>query len=184
MNSWSNNYIIKEFESLGAEVRLGPTTTDYLVYFNEVYPETHFFRRKYLSALYYYLRRFPFMYWKGKIEGMMNDELRDCRIPRVGDLVTLAAPYVSDDIDPVITVNVAKAKNYAIQGCSGIANLIILNCLFGTVSTAIYRGIQREYNRIPVLNMIYDGLKQTNAKTRIEAFIHQAKLYRERYSMV
>jgi predicted CoA-substrate-specific enzyme activase len=184
MNAWSNNDIIREFESLGAEVRLGPTTTDYLVYFNEVYPEMHLSRRKYLSALYYYLRRFPFMYWKGKIEEMMKEELRDCRIARVKDMVTLAAPYVSDDIDPVVTVNVAKAKKYAMQGCSGIANLVILNCLYGTVSTAIYRGIQMEHNRIPVLNMIYDGLKQTNAKTRIEAFIHQAKLYHQRYSMV
>ncbi|MFC1927674.1 acyl-CoA dehydratase activase [Chloroflexota bacterium] len=184
MNSWSNNYIIQEFESLGAEARLGPTTTDYLVYFNEVYPETHFSRRKYFSALYYYLRRFPFVHWKGKIEGMTKDGLPDCRIPRVEDMITLAAPYVSDDIDPVVTVNVAKAENYAVQGCSGIANLIILNCLFGTLSTAIYRGIQKEHNRIPVLNMIYDGLQQTNAKTRIEAFIHQAKLYHERYSTV
>jgi hypothetical protein len=29
--------------------------------------------------------------------------------------------------------------------------------------------------------MIYDGLKHTNEKTRIEAFVHQAKLYWERY---
>jgi predicted CoA-substrate-specific enzyme activase len=184
MNSWANNDIIRELESLGAEARLGPTTTDYLVYFNEVYPETHFSRRQYLSALYYYLRRFPFMHWKGKIEGMMKDGLPDCRILRVEDMVTLAAPYVSDDIDPVVTVNVAKARNYAMQGCSGIANLIILNCLFGTLSTAIYKGIQREHNRIPMLNMIYDGLQQTNAKTRIEAFVHQAKLYYERYNVV
>jgi predicted CoA-substrate-specific enzyme activase len=184
MNDWSNNDIIREFESLGAEARLGPTSTDYLVYFNEVYPETHFSRGKYPAALYYYLRRFPFMHWKRKIEGMMKNDLRDCRIPRVEDVITLAAPYVSDDIDPVVTVNVAKAKNYAMQGCSGIANLIILNCLFGTLSTAIYRGIQSEHNRIPVLNMIYDGLKQTNAKTRIEAFIHQAKLYHQRYNIV
>jgi hypothetical protein len=106
------------------------------------------------------------------------------RIPMVNVLVNLAAPYVSDDIDPVVTVNVAKAKNYAVQGCSGIANLVILNCLYGTVSTAIYRGIQGEHDRIPVLTMIYDGLKQTNAKTRIEAFIYQAKLYHQRYSMV
>jgi predicted CoA-substrate-specific enzyme activase len=184
MNSWANDDIVREFESLGAEVRLGPTTTDYLVYFNEVYPETHVAKRAYGAALYYYLRRFPFMHWKRKIEGMMEDGLRGCRIPRVGDMVALAAPYVSDEIDPIVTVNVAKAKNYAMQGCSGIANLIILNCLFGTVSTAIYRGIQKEHNRIPVLNMIYDGLQQTNAKTRIEAFIHQAKLYCERYNLV
>jgi predicted nucleotide-binding protein (sugar kinase/HSP70/actin superfamily) len=184
MNDWSNNDIIRDFESLGAEARLGPTSTDYLVYFNEVYPNIHFSKGEYPAALYFYLRRFPFMYWKDKIEGMMKDELRDCRIPRVEDVITLAAPYVSNDIDPVVTVNVARAKNYAMQGCSGIANLVILNCLYGTVSTAIYRGIQSEHNRIPVLNMIYDGLKQTNAKTRIEAFIHQAKLYHQRYSMV
>ncbi len=184
MNSWANNDIIREFESLGAEATLGPTTTDYLVYFNDVYPETHFAKRAYLSALYYYVRRFPFMHWKRKIEGMMKDGLPDCRIPGVEDMITVAAPYVSDDIDPVVTVNVAKAKNYAMRGCSGIANLVILNCLFGTLSTAIYRGIQQEHNRIPVLNMIYDGLQQTNAKTRIEAFIHQAKLYHERYVAV
>ena len=184
MNSWANNDIIREFERLGAEARLGPTTTDYLVYFNEVYPETHFAKRAYLSALYYYVRRFPFMHWKRKIEGMMEDGLPDCRMPAVEDMVTLAAPYVTDNIDPVVTVNVAKARNYAMRGCSGIANLIILNCLFGTLSTAIYRGIQKEHNRIPVLNMIYDGLQQTNAKTRIEAFVHQAKLYHERYVTV
>jgi len=124
------------------------------------------------------------MHWKRNIEGMMEDGLGDCSIPRVEDLIEVAAPYVSADIDPVVTVNVAKAKNYAVQGCSGIANLIILNCLFGTLSTPIYRGIQKEHDRIPMLNMIYDGLQQTNAKTRIEAFIHQAKLYHERYSMV
>ena len=184
MNSWTNNDIIREFESLGAETRLGPTTTDYAVYYNEVYPEAHFSRGKYLAALYYYLRRFPFMHWKRNIEGMMEDGLGDCSIPRVEDLIEVAAPYVSKDIDPVVTVNVAKAKNYAVQGCSGIANLIILNCLFGTLSTAIYRGIQKEHDRIPVLNMIYDGLQQTNAKTRIEAFVHQAKSYHERWSMV
>jgi predicted CoA-substrate-specific enzyme activase len=183
MNSWTNNDIIREFESLGAETRLGPTTTDYAVYFNEVYPETHFSRGDYLAAVYYYLRRFPFRHWKRSIEGMMEDGLGDCSIPRVEELIEAAVPYVSEDIDPVVVVNVAKAKNYAAKGCSGIANLIILNCLFGTLCTPIYRGIQKEHDRIPVLNMIYDGLKQTNAKTRIEAFVHQAKLYHQRYSM-
>ena len=184
MNSFSNNGIIKEFESLGAEARLGPTTTDYAVYFNDVYPETHFSSKKYGAALYYYLRRYPFMHWKGKIEEILGEELRDSRTPRVAEMVAITAPYVSDAIDPVVTVNVAKAKTYAVQGCSGIANLIILNCLYGTLATTVYKGIQREHNRIPMLNMIYDGLKQTNEKTRVEAFIHQAKLYYERYCVV
>lgn len=181
INSWANNEIIKQFESLGAEVSFGPTATDYLVYFNEVYPETHFANRKYFAALYYYFRRHPFMNWKGKIEGMLGEELQYCKVPKVEEMVKVAAPYVSDAIDPVVTVNVAKAKNYAMKDYSGIANLIVLNCLYGTLSTAIYKKIQKEHNRIPMLNMIYDGLKQTNEMTRIEAFVHQAKLYHERH---
>jgi predicted nucleotide-binding protein (sugar kinase/HSP70/actin superfamily) len=182
MNSWANHEVIKEFEAQGAEVRFGPTTTDYLVYFNQVYPGINFSKGKYMAALYYYLRRHWHRYWQRRIEDMLGEELSDCKIPPVKQLIEMSSPYVSADIDPVVTVNVAKAKGYAERGCSGIANLIVLNCVFGSLSTAIYKKIQREHNHIPMLNMIYDGLKQTNEKTRIEAFMHQVKSYHERHS--
>jgi len=182
MNSWANNDIIKELESLGAEVRYGPSTTDYLVYFNEVYPGIHFSRGERLASLYYYLRRFWFMGWRRKIERMLDEEIYDdCRAPKVAERIEAAAPYVTDAIDPVVTVNVSKAENYASSGCSGIANLIVLNCLYGTLNTAIYKKVQREHDRIPVLTIIYEGLKPTNEQTRIEAFMHQAKLYHDRH---
>lgn len=113
---------------------------------------------------------------------MLGDDLLDCKTPSVKQRVEMASPYVSPDIDPVVTVNVAKAEGYAAQGYSGIANLIVLNCVFGTLATAIYKKVQRENNGIPLFTMTYDGLKQTNAKTRIEAFVHQVKSYQERYS--
>ena len=184
MNSWANNDIIKVMESLGAEVRYGPSTTDYLVYFNELYPGAHFSRGEYLASVYFWLRRFWFMGRKGEIEGMLGQDIYDhSRVPKVAERVRTASPYVTDDIDPVVTVNMSKAENYALEGCSGIANLIVLNCLYGTLSTAIYKKLQRDRNRIPMLTIIYEGLKPTNEQTRIEAFIHQAKLFRERYCL-
>ena len=99
----------------------------------------------------------------------------------VAEIVEAAAPYIIDSIDPVVTLNLSKAEGYAVRSCSGIANLIVLNCLYGTVATAILKKVQREHNRIPLLTIIYDGLKPTNEQTRIEAFVHQAKLYHERY---
>jgi hypothetical protein len=99
----------------------------------------------------------------------------------VADRINAAAPYATDAIDPVVTVNLSKAENYAARGCSGIANLIVLNCLYGTLATAIYKKVQREHNQIPMLTMIYEGLKPTNEKTRIEAFVYQVKSYYERY---
>ena len=183
MNPWANNDIIRNLESLGAEVRYGPSTTDYLVYFNEVYPRSHLSRGEYLASFYYYLRRFRFMGWKDRIERMLGEDLWDeCRVPPVAERVAAAAPYVTDEIDPVVTVNLSKAENYARNGCSGIANLIVLNCLYGTLCTAIYKKLQRERHRIPMLTIIYEGLKPTNEQTRIEAFLHQAKLYHQRYA--
>ena len=182
MNPWANNDIIKNLESLGAEVRYGPSTTDYLVYFNEVYPGIHISRGEYLASIYYYLRRYWFMGWKNKIEQMLGEDLYNyCRVPMVAERVRAVAPYVTDAIDPVVTVNMSKAEGYALRGCSGIANLIVLNCLYGTLTTAIYKKLQREHHRIPILTITYEGLKPTNEQTRIEAFMHQAKLYHDRY---
>ncbi len=182
MNHWSNNDIIRVFESLGAEVRYGPSPTDYAVFFTEAYPGVHWYRGEYMAALYYYIRRSWLMGLKGRIEGMLGDDIyQDCRVPRVADRIKAAAPYATDAIDPVVTVNLSKAENYAMRGCSGIANLIVLNCLYGTLATAIYKKVQREHNQIPMITMIYEGLKPTNEKTRIEAFVHQVKSYYERY---
>ena len=182
MNAWANNDIIRNLESLGAEVRYGPSTTDYLVYFNESYPAMHFARGEYLASLYYFFRRLWFMGWRGRIERMLGQDIYDdCRVPKVAERVKAAAPYVTDAIDPVVTVNLSKAEKYAATGCSGIANLIVLNCLYGTLCTAIYKKVQRLNNGVPMLTIIYEGLKPTNEQTRIEAFVHQAKLYHERY---
>ena len=181
LNPWGNNDIIREFESLGAEVRLGPTTAEYNAYYNQSYHKARFLDKRYISALYYRLRLIWLTRWQHRIEDMLGEELLNCAIPSAEEREENIAPYISTDIDPVLTVNVDKARNYALQGCSGIANLIVLNCLYGNVCIAVYKKMQREYNRIPVLNMMYDGLHATNEKTRIEAFIHQAKSYQDRF---
>lgn len=181
MNPWANNDIIRVMESLGTEVRYGPSTTDYLVYFNEAYPRVHWARGEHLAAFYYYVRRSWFMSWKKRVERMLGEDLYDqCKVPPTAERVRAAAPYVGE-LDPVVTVNLSKAEGYAASGCNGIANLIVLNCLYGTLTTTIYKKVQRLHNGIPLLTIIYEGLKTTNERTRIEAFVHQVKSYHERY---
>jgi len=181
MNSWSNNDIVKQFESHGAEVRFGPTTTDFLLYFEHVYPQINWDRGKYLAALYYYFRRTWDIRWQRRIEAMLGDELFAWKAPTVEQRIEMASPYVSPEIDPTVTINISKAEGYARQGSGGIANLIVLNCVFGSLATAIYKKVQKERDGIPLLTMIYDGLKQTNEKTRVEAFVHQVRSYWERH---
>jgi hypothetical protein len=40
--------------------------------------------------------------------------------------------------------------------------------------------VRQDEDGVPFLNMVYDGLEQATAATRLEAFVHQAKDYMER----
>jgi hypothetical protein len=55
-----------------------------------------------------------------------------------------------------------------------------LNCSYGTVVTAALMRALKARPEIPMLTLVYDGLKKTNEKTRIEAFMEQAHDHMER----
>ena len=50
-------------------------------------------------------------------------------------------------------------------------------CMPGTNVSAVMLRVTEKYGDIPFLNMAYDGLEQTTARTRLEAFMHQAHQY-------
>jgi hypothetical protein len=50
----------------------------------------------------------------------------------------------------------------------------------GTISNAIMKRVRQDEDQVPFLNMVYDGLEQATAQTRLEAFVHQAREYMRR----
>ena len=85
-------------------------------------------------------------------------------------------------IDPVLATFTTRVRRFAASGVSGICNLFVLNCMLGNVTVPIFKKALQDYPNLPVLHAVYDGQKATNMLTRIEAFVHQAKLYQERCS--
>lgn len=59
------------------------------------------------------------------------------------------------------------------RGADGVLNLITLNCSYGTVVTAALNRAMRGNPDVPMLTLVYDGLKKTNERTRLEAFMEQ-----------
>jgi predicted CoA-substrate-specific enzyme activase len=72
-----------------------------------------------------------------------------------------------------ITAPVATALQEVERDADGILNLMTLNCSFGTVVTAALARALRQGRETPMLTLVYDGLKKTNEKTRLEAFMEQ-----------
>ncbi|MBI5572392.1 MAG: hypothetical protein HY914_20790 [Desulfomonile tiedjei] len=72
-----------------------------------------------------------------------------------------------------MTAPMATALRQAELGADGVLNLMTLNCSYGTVVTAaLARALKQGYDA-PMLTLIFDGLKKTNEKTRLEAFMEQ-----------
>ena len=84
-----------------------------------------------------------------------------------------ASRYVDTRLPAGITAPVATAIEQLDAGADGILNLMTLNCLFATVVTATLSRALKERPGISMLTLIYDGLKKTNEKTRVEAFTDQ-----------
>jgi predicted CoA-substrate-specific enzyme activase len=72
-----------------------------------------------------------------------------------------------------ITAPIATVLQQVEMGASGILNLMALNCSYGTVVTAALSRALKQRPGLPMLTLSYDGLKKTNEKTRLEAFMTQ-----------
>jgi predicted CoA-substrate-specific enzyme activase len=84
-----------------------------------------------------------------------------------------AAALTNGHLSSGINAPLATALHQLDQGADGVLNLITLNCLYGTVTTAVLARALKDRPGIPMLTLIFDGLKKTNEKTRLEAFMEQ-----------
>ncbi len=182
LNPWANQDVIGTLEKLGVEVRLhGLCVPNYFSLFSEhYYAQNRFRERKVASALYYFLRNQWVISWVRQAEGCLPEELRSFGTLRSRAILREAEAFIHYDIDPVLAVLTARARQFAASGISGICNLFVLNCMLGNVTVPILKNALSAFRNLPVLHAVYDGQKQTNMLTRIEAFVHQTKLYQER----
>jgi predicted CoA-substrate-specific enzyme activase len=72
-----------------------------------------------------------------------------------------------------ITAPIATTMRDLEMGANGVLNLITLNCAYGTVVTVALTRALKEGPGVPMLTLIYEGLKKTNETSRVEAFMDQ-----------
>ncbi len=84
-----------------------------------------------------------------------------------------AGRHVDTRLPGGITAPLVTALHHLNSGADGVLNLIALNCSYGTVVTASLSRALRQYPGVPMLTLVYDGLKKTNERTRLEAFMEQ-----------
>jgi len=182
LNSWVNADIVRQLESLGAVVKPhGYSVTNVLMYYHERYYAYERLRagRK-LSALYYDLRRRWIQHMADIIESEIDGEAGPYRMLHADEIDRNIEGIIHYDIDPLVTTYVARFFDYMRGGIDGICCPSILNCMLSNTMHSIFRPISDKNGGLPLFMVPFDGIKQTNMRTRLEAFIEQARARRIR----
>ena len=153
----------EDFEAIRqvAEAELGAPLT-------EKYAQ---FERKPLAAAFFSLRRHWMVKWADALEDLLDGSAEDVRLLHSRQIMEDIAAYIHSDIDPVATTFTARFLDFTRKGVAGVNYIMVLNCMLSNMTLPIFRSIAAQNHDLPILATPYDGLKTTNIRTRLEAFV-------------
>jgi predicted CoA-substrate-specific enzyme activase len=178
-NAFSNQDVVGQIEALGGEVWSAPIFEWFL------YRNVRRGMRAALAGEYglWLKNKLKDHYQKkdeAEIVSTFEGFLRNLEEPRSEEVLDYAAPYVHRSFEGEAILTVGKAIDFVLKGLSGVVAVMPFTCMPGTISHAILKRVREEKGGFPFLNMVYDGLEQPTAATRLEAFMHQAREYKKR----
>jgi predicted nucleotide-binding protein (sugar kinase/HSP70/actin superfamily) len=173
-NRFSNSNFIAQVEELGGEAYV-PPISEWFWYTNWTRHRDCKIRgdysRRALSLITQKIQKGDYAKITAPFEGLA----RNWPEPEVDETIRMGSRYVHDTFEGEAILSVGKAAEYVEHGAHGVANLMPFTCMPGVIVSALLKRVQQDYENIPILNMSYDGLESATTRTRIEAFLHQAR---------
>jgi len=167
-NRFSNENLVKTLEDLGAEVKV-PPVAEWIFYTNHTSKKKNWSRGNYGN----FFRTAFNDYFQHRYEDKLMDAFGGEHEPHTKDILKLAAPYINETFEGEAVLSIGKVVDYITNDIDGIMNAMPFTCMPGTVVNGILKRVREDYDNIPYLNMVYEGIEDTNARTRLEAFVHQ-----------
>ncbi|MGA9836792.1 MAG: hypothetical protein WBQ26_05715 [Gemmatimonadaceae bacterium] len=176
LNAHSNQDMILQLEAAGAEVVTG-TLAEWFHFADETKIDRDVLFGSWGSmlgtrALSTYQQRF-----ERRMLGRVARLLRQPADPHMRELFAMASPYFDPLLGTEALLSVAKVVHYAREGVSGIVNVMPFSCMPGIVVSGLSASLRRDFGQLPWLDVMFDGQRITNIRTRLEAFVHQVSQF-------
>jgi predicted CoA-substrate-specific enzyme activase len=178
-NAFSNQTLVEKLEELGAEVWSAPVY-EWFLYRNFRRSMRAKLRGQWGLLVKNELKDRVMKRDEHRLVAPFADLLRNAHEPSTLEVLEYAAPYVHRSFEGEAIMTVGKAVDFARRGLSGVVAVMPFTCMPGTISYALMKRVREDEDDVPFLNMVYDGLEQATAQTRLEAFVHQAREYMQR----
>jgi len=177
-NRFSNEGIVRQIESLGGEAWVAPVS-EWLLYLTATSKSSARMNHSWKALLKAYLTEWVQHKDERRFRGGFNGTMRGLSEPTIKETLRAALPYIHHSFEGEAVLSVGKAIDYINKGVSGIVNVMPLTCMPGTIASAILKRVREDHGNIPLLNIAYEGQKDSQTLTRLEAFMHQAKGYQQ-----
>ncbi len=97
-----------------------------------------------------------------------------------GFVVRAVTPFYDATLGTEAVLSMGRAIDYGRMGAHGILNVLPFSCMPGMVVGGMAPRIRRDLGQLPWLDIPYDAQKETNIRTRLEAFMYQVHQFRAR----
>lgn len=115
-----------------------------------------------------------------RLARLFAGHLEHCHEPTTSEILSACDPYLHRSCGTEAVLSIGRSVEFFHEGASGILSVMPFTCMPGNVVSALLKRFREEHENIPCLSLSYDGLEDTHIRTRLEAFMVQARQYRER----
>jgi predicted nucleotide-binding protein (sugar kinase/HSP70/actin superfamily) len=95
-------------------------------------------------------------------------------------VVRAVRPFYDATLGTEAVLSMGRAVDYGRAGAHGIINVLPFSCMPGVIVGGMASRIRQDLEQIPWLDIPYDAQKETNIRTRLEAFMYQVHQFRRR----
>ncbi|MFQ5646085.1 MAG: acyl-CoA dehydratase activase [bacterium] len=178
---FSNNDLAREIERLGGEAWF-PPVAEWFLYLSHLAKLEHKTHKNYSGLLSTTVSEFIQKRDEHKQYKIFEGMLRNSHEPTIKQTLKLSDPYIHSSFEGEAPLSVGKSIDFFHKGMAGIVNAMPFSCMPGNIVNATLTRFRQDHGNIPYINMSYDGQGESNYKTRLEAFMHQAqRFHRERH---
>ncbi|NQU41724.1 CoA activase, partial [bacterium] len=175
-NVFANSDLVRNIESLGGQAAV-PTMSEWIQYTRLARGWRHKAFGKYGKLLGLTIADHVLHGDENKIYGFFGRKPD----PSPARVIEHARPYLDPSFQGEAILTIGKAVELVQhEGAVGIVNTMPFTCMPGTICTALLKRVREDHDDIPVLNLAFTGQQTLNNRIRLEAFLYQAREYREK----
>jgi predicted CoA-substrate-specific enzyme activase len=178
-NKYSNEEAVREIEALGGEVWM-PPIGEWLLYVTHCSKHNAWASRRFRELLTVCIEERVQKKDEHRLEEAFHGSIKNLEEPSIPETLEMAKDYLHPSFEGEAILSMGKSLDFVRKGACGLVNIMPFTCMPGTVVNSLFKLFRERHDNIPFLNLSYDGQEQTNARTRLEAFMYQVRQFKAR----